>query len=69
MSLFDKLFGWIRHGVRDAVVGGLEDAMQELNGRDLPPALAKAFREALPAPVEGPEGNGKATKRRVVANG
>lgn len=56
-----SFFQWLREGVRQAVVLGLADAVEDVGGRtsteDLGPALAQSLRERLtvhrePAVVE-----------------
>lgn len=56
--MFDKFFTFIRRGVKEAILGGIDDANAEIRNR-------LEFRE--PITIEGePEtnGNGKATGRR-----
>jgi len=56
-----SFFQWVREGVRQAVVLGLADAVEDVGTRvqeeDLGPALAKTLRERLavaPADAERP---------------
>lgn len=46
-----SFFHWLREGVRQAVVLGLADAVEDVGGRikgeDLGPALAQSLREKL----------------------
>ena len=68
-----KLFGWIRRGVREAIVGGVADAVNDLNGLFVVPLengqgepfLLEA-REVLglPAP-EAPQRREHSAKRRT----
>lgn len=70
MSFFD----WLREGVRQAVVLGLADAVEDVGtrnrGEDLGPALAQSLRDRLshtpsPAVLEAaPLATGKAVGRR-----
>lgn len=61
--MFDRLFQHIRTGVRDAILGGFQDAHDELTrlvetGEPLP---------ALESPDEASKANGKATSTRRKA--
>jgi hypothetical protein len=69
-----SFFQWLRDGVRQAVVLGLADAVEDVGGRmkgeDLGPALAQSLRERLtvsrePAVIESrPVGETAANGRR-----
>jgi hypothetical protein len=53
-----SFFQWLREGVRQAVVLGLADAVDDVggrvNGEDLGPALAQSLRERLTVTREAP---------------
>jgi hypothetical protein len=72
-----SFFQWVREGVRQAVVLGLADAVEDvgtrMRGEDLGPALAQSLRERLAvapadaapmAVLESPAG-GAAPRRRL----
>lgn len=65
-------FNWVREGVRQAVVLGVADAVEDIGGRsrdeDFGPALAQTLRERLaarsePAVVEAAAPQGAARRR------
>ena len=61
--MFEKLFSYIRSNVKNAILGGVEDAQAELQARieDREPITIEG-----PAAEEEPRTNGRA-RRRVAA--
>lgn len=55
-----SFFQWLREGVRQAVVLGIADAVEDVGqrakGEDFGPALARSLRERLTAEPATPEG-------------
>lgn len=60
--MFEKMFAWIREGVKNAVLGGIQDAHEEITLK-----LEASEPITIEATVE-PESNGhKTPKRRTIS--
>jgi hypothetical protein len=66
-----SFFQWVREGVRQAVVLGIADAVEDVGqrtkGEDFGPALARALRERLAAEPAAAEAIGEAEVVDAVA--
>lgn len=56
--MFEKMFAWIREGVKNAVLGGIQDAHEEITGRLEAPEVVTIEAQAEP------ETNGHKPARR-----
>lgn len=67
-----SFFQWLREGVRQAVVLGIADAVEDVGqrakGEDFGPALARSLRERLTAEPATPEGIGEASGEAEVVD-
>jgi hypothetical protein len=66
-----SFFNWLREGVRQAVVLGLADAVEDVgtrtSGEDLGPALAQSLREKLTVVRSEPLLDGRVVDTKVAA--
>ena len=66
-----SFFNWLREGVRQAVVLGLADAVEDVGnrtaGEDLGPALAQSLREKLTVVRDEPLLDGRVVESKAVA--
>ena len=66
-----RFFNWLREGVRQAVVLGLADAVEDVgtrtSGEDLGPALAQSLREKLTVVRDQPLVDGRVVDTKVAA--
>jgi hypothetical protein len=67
------MFAWLRSKVRDSILAGVQDALQEIDGDSAAPpvdvlALLRSRLQSLPAPSAAEDhtdnGNGVATRSR-----
>ncbi len=66
-----SFFNWLREGVRQAVVMGLADAVEDVgnrtSGEDLGPALAQSLREKLTVVRDQPLLDGRVVESKATA--
>jgi hypothetical protein len=58
-------FGWLRGQVKAAVLGGIQDAVDEAGAAEFAPARLELRLDALSAPAADANGNGRTRKARV----
>ncbi len=59
--MFDRMFQFIRRGVRDAILGGIDDAQAEIAGRF-------EAREPITIEAKPTDGNGKPKARQKAGS-